>query len=268
MAEIRMPQEMIDWMQSVLWGAHHDRWHFERRWDYWHFRAGQGEQEVQDMVTYAEQQGWSRAATQEGETGNGLDFLMMHRAMIIILSQRFPQHTHFLHGWFTPPQDPADAEDPVASGKPFDANGAAGALRIEGSPASFSGDDDFGLFIETSMRPVPGNPMLRSPDPQTGIHNYLHNRWTDVTSDINIGNPKVNLFNHRFWKLHGWIDYQWWRFRRAKGYSDADAEYQSRLQANIDMMSGHGPHHTMLAVRESRLPAIVRPQGFERSFRE
>lgn len=268
MADPRMPQEMIEWMRSALWGAHHDQWHFERRWDFWHFLAAQGNQSAQEMVTYATQQGWSRAAQQEGEVGNGLDFLMMHRAMLTLLSQHFPQHTHFIRGWFTPPQDTADAEDPVISGDPFDANRAAGVVRIENSPASFSDDDEFGLFIETNLRPIPGNPLNRSSDPQTGIHNYLHNRWTDESSDINLGDPTVNIFNHRFWKLHGWIDYQWWRFRRAKGYSDIDVQYQSSLQSYIHMMSGHGAHHAMLQASEARRSAIPRPRGFQHAFRE
>lgn len=268
MADPRMPQEMITWMQGAEWGGHHDQWHFERRWDFWTALANRGNDEVNEMLAYAKQMGWSRAKLQEGEPGSGEDFLMMHRAMIIILSQIFPQHTHFLRGWVTPPRDPSDTEDPVPGGDPFDPSQSAAADRIERSATSFTGDDDYGLFIETKLRPLSGEPLRRSSDPQAGIHNYLHNRWTDRTSDINIGDPKVNLFNHRFWKLHGWIDHQWWRFRHAHGFDDNNSQYKSAVQSYIDMMSGHGAHHAKLRAAAAKRLVVPRPSGFQHSFRE
>jgi hypothetical protein len=202
-ADVKMPAGMIAWMQGVRWGAHHDEWHYTRRWDYWPYLAANhpdpaARQEIAPMVEYAKAQGWQRAALQEGEPRSGFEFLIMHRAMLHLLLQHFPQAQHSLRGWNTPPRDPADAEDPVNNSAPFDPGKAAGVDIIQAGAAHFQDDDAFGLFLETNIRPMPDDPAHRDPDARLGLHNYLHNRWTDATSDVNLGDPKVNIFNRRF----------------------------------------------------------------------
>lgn len=267
MADVKMPAGMIAWMQGLRWGAHHDEWHYTRRWDYWPYLATNHpdpatRQEIAAMVQYASAQGWQRAALQEGEPGSGFEFLIMHRAMLHLLLQHFAEAQHLLRGWNTPPQDPADAEDPV-NGVAFDPGKAAGVAVIQAAAAHFQNDDEFGVFLETNIRPKPADPTHRDPDARLGIHNYLHNRWTDRASDVNLGDPKVNFFNRRFWKLHGWIDYQWWRFREAKGLADDDATYLTTLEQYKHMMSGHV--HTAMA-KIMAAPLTTRPAGFSRFF--
>ena len=215
------------------------------------------------MVQYANAQRWQRAALQEGEPGSGFEFLIMHRAMFHLLLQHFPDAQHLLRGWHTPPQDPSDADDPVNNRATFDAGKAGGIAVIEAAAAHFQGEDEFGLFLETNIRPTPADPTHRDPDARLGVHNYLHNRWTDTTSDVNLGDPKVNIFNRRFWKLHGWIDHQWWRFRAAKGLADDDATYLAELEHYRHMMSGH--MHTVMA-KVMVAPPLARPAGFGRFF--
>src|SRR3712207_1395515 len=120
MADPRMPDVMSDWMRERGWSAHHEQWHVEGRWDYWHALAEQGNTGAQEIVAYAQDQGWTRAAIQEGASGNGLEFLGMHRAMIELLREAFSQHASLLEGWPTPPQDPNAPDDPVPGGAPFD----------------------------------------------------------------------------------------------------------------------------------------------------
>jgi hypothetical protein len=260
MADERMPENMVAWMNKKGWGQHRDQWHFERRWDFWHARAALpgAPAWIAQMIQEAKDKGWQRSPTQEGEAGNGEDFLYMHRAMIALLLDEFPEHLHFLRGWHAVPQDPADTEDAVPADLPgdppnpakgaFNADMAAGLAKLEAQPQAFDGDDGFGLFLQTRMRPTPGNPLAVSPDPQTGAHNYLHNRWSDNASPINIGDPTVNIFNTRFWKLHGWIDFRWWRFRRAAGLDDAAASYQNKLAFYKTMMGQDHHHHHFEAV--------------------
>ena len=260
MPDVPMPEEMIAWMRQKGWAAHHEQWHFQRRWDFWHAMAQRADlpdearQEIQDMVAEAVANGWTRAAIPEGTAGGGEEFLFMHRAMFHLLAQTFPQHFHTLRGWNTPPQDPSNAEDPVPddSAPPFAEGMARGVAEIEAAMPGFDSDDAFGLFLETNLRPVPGDPLKRSDDPRTGLHNYLHNRWSDDESAINLGDPRVNFFNRRFWKLHGWMDHFWWRFRAAKGADDAGASYQEKFAKHLEMMNmaghGHGPHR-MAATR-------------------
>lgn len=266
MADVKMPDKMIAWMQGVQWGSHHDEWHYTRRFDYWpHLAANHPDPALRQvfsaMVQYATAQGWQRAALQEGEPGSGLDFLMMHRAMFHLLLHEFPDALHLLRGWPTPPQDPTDVDDPVASGEAFDSGKAGGIAAVEAAASHFASEDAFGLFLETNIRPTAADPTHRDPDPRLGVHNYLHNRWTDSTSPVNLGDPKVNIFNRRFWKLHGWIDHQWWRFRAAKGLADDDPVYLAALEQYRHMMSGHVHHATASAPT-----GMARPEGFSRFF--
>jgi len=95
---------------------------------------------------------------------------------------------------------------------------------------SFGSDDELGLYIETSLRPTSSNANARSRDKSSGIHNYMHNRFADSSSKIDIGDPSVNLENKRFWRLHGWIDHVWTEYRAAKGLTDQDPVYDAAMR--------------------------------------
>lgn len=242
MADPRMPDDAGEWMRTLGWPAHHEQWHVESRWDYWRARAAQGDVRAQEIVDYAAEQGWSRAAIQEGATGHGLEFLAMHRAMLQLVGETFPQHASLLEGWPTPPRDSNAPDEEVPGGVAF-------------LPA---------MAEATALRPTPADPLTRSSDPRTGIHNWLHNRWTDPASDVNLGDPTKNLFNARFWRLHGWIDRQWSRFRSAKGLSDEDPGYLALLEGYRAMMSHpHGHGHGFVLKRTGKRPAAL-----ERFFEE
>lgn len=265
MADPRIPDDMAQWMRARDWSSHHEQWHVESSLDYWSARAAQGNPAAQEIVDYARQKGWSRAPRQEGAAGNGLEFLGMHRAMLELLAEAFPQHCAYLKGWVTPPQDPSAPDDVVPNGAPFELAKAEAVEIIEHQPKTLNGEDNFGAFVETSLRPTSANPLARSPDPRTGIHNWLHNRWTDVESDVNLGDPTKNIFNARFWRLHGWIDTQWSRFRAATGLSDTDAAYKALIGRHRAMMSPVHPHaHRPQAFSLERTGR--RPAALERFF--
>lgn len=236
MAEVAMPQEMIDWMRQRNWGEHHLQWHVERNW---------GLLPADAQAQFAAR-GWKRYQVQEGEESNGVEFLAMHRAMIGKLISVFPQHKALFAGWSEPPTDPADAADPLPGGvtTPFPAERLATLARVRQQLTSFDGEDEFGRYLETQLRPFPNQPRRRSADPATGIHNFLHNRFSDEGSAIDMGDPAVNIENQRFWKLHGWIDVVWTNYRRAVGLSDTDSRY---LQ--------------MLAVAGAHLDHVVHPDA-------
>jgi hypothetical protein len=190
-------------MKERNWGRHHTRWHTERNWDL--FSA--------EELAAAVQMGFSRYPIQEGEEGNGMDFLAMHRVMIRMLVKAFPQHKALFEGWTNPPQPP---EDPFLPGEelpekrrtPFSPLMSTAIFRFQRDQTlrAFPGDDELGRYLQTSLRPVPNNLRQRADDLTSGIHNYLHNRWADDKSPVDLGNPEVNIFNERFWRLHGWID--------------------------------------------------------------
>lgn len=223
-------------MQDRNWGEHHLRWHAERQWD-------RRSPAAQAQMTAA---GWARAAVQEGEPGNGREFLLMHRAMIHILLSEFPGNAAWFVGWTTPPTDPNDAGDPVPANSPlpgaFSPQMIQAIDRLTNNLAGFVSEDELGLFIETRFRPIPGSPFNVSPDPSSGIHNYLHGRFTDNDSPINLGDPSVNLDNARFWRLHGWIDDRWSAYRQLKGLADTDPAYLADLETEKDAMLGAHVH--------------------------
>lgn len=236
MAEPRMPAEMMAWMGARMWGQHHLEWHVVRQWD-----RGAGQ--------FARQQGWSRADAQEGEPRNGLDFLVMHRAMIELLREQFPRASALLAGWVQVPIDPNDRIDPVPAGNP--ARTFAGPmltavrqLHDEAFLRSLDDDDAFGLYVETSFRPVTGRPNAQSSDPTTGLHNYLHGRFQVTGDPVDLGDIVKNLGNQRFWRIHGWIDSRWTAFRRAKGLPGVDASLIDLIRSH-KMHMGHAPMQAM-----------------------
>lgn len=218
-----MPAALVSYMEARGWGQMHLEWHTERRWDLL----------PPDAVAYAQRQGWHRAERQEGEAGNGLEFLAMHHTMLQMLAAEDPAAASYLAGWTAPPTDPHDAADPMPGGAstPFDPDMAKALDRLEHHLDSFHSEDELGRYLETSFQPTPGHPDARAADPTAGIHNYLHNRFQDPTSPIDMGNPTVNLMNQRFWRLHGWIDHVWMTYRAQAHLSDRDPAYLAAMDA-------------------------------------
>jgi hypothetical protein len=217
---LAMPADLVAFEKKMNWGQHHLEWHIERRWDSF----------VSDPknAAYAKKMGWKKAPRQEGDKGNGLDFLAMHRAMIQILTTKFPQDKGLFAGWPSPPTNPKDPNDPVPSGKPMDP-GMLKAIdtlnHLEQHLAQFPTDDDLGRFIQTNLGAAL-DPSLGS----SGVHNYLHNRFSNPKSKIDIGDPTVNIQNQLFWRLHGWIDSRWTQYRALKGEKDTDADYAGAIK--------------------------------------
>jgi len=261
MADPAIPSEWADYMRQLDWPEHHERWHYEQRYDWWRHRAAHHPQApvraaAQQMVAYGDSKNWTSGAHAEGAPGHGLHFLAMHRAMIALVAARFPQHAHLLAGWKTPPLDPKDPDNPVAGEVAFDANKALGIQVVETGQAGFASEDEFALFLETSIRPTASDPTNLSTDPRTGLHNYLHNRWADGTSPLNLGDPRTNLFNARFWRLHGWIDNLWTAYRKTHGLPDDEPAHVELLEQYRHMME-HGGHHHLAAKTSVRRPVIT-----------
>lgn len=247
MADPQMPVDIVNAIRSRNWGTHHVHWHVVRIWDLLGPQVRQ----------WAQQQGWSRAAVQEGESGNGLAFLAMHRVMMQQLRTRFPHHEALFVGWPTPPTDPSDAADPLPNNgnTAFSLDMGRAVTRLHQNLQSFTDDDDFGLYLETSLRPLSGQPDRRSPDRSAGIHNYMHNRFADSSSDIDMGNPQVNIENARFWRLHGWIDARWSALREAIGASDNEPAYVAALREAEHHMGHAMPHAHVAAEKVAPAPS-------------
>jgi hypothetical protein len=228
--DFNMPTPVVSFEKTAMWGMHHLQWHTVRQWDLL----------SSSDLAFAKKQGWTRAAIQEGQAGNGLEFLAMHRAMLSILRTKFPTDAALFSGWTQVPTNPRDAASPLPHNAttPFDAQMLKALDRIQNHPETFTGDDDFGLYVETQLRPLASDPSHRSTDLTTGLHNYVHNRFSDSSSPIDMGDPTVNIQNKIFWRLHGWIDARWSAVRTAKGLSDTDPAYVAALTKAEAMMNG------------------------------
>ena len=228
---LKMPADIVAWERSQGWPDHHIEWHTERRWDLM----------AADDVKWATDQGWSRSPVQEGQATNGLAFLAMHRVMISTLEQNFPTRAALFAGWTTPPTNPKDSQSPLPNNATtrFDAQMKKAIDKIQNHIDEFESDDDFGLYLETNLRPVAGTPDTRSDDPTAGLHNYMHVRFQDPKSPIDVGDPTKNLYNQIFWRLHGWIDARWTAFRKVKGLKDSDPTYQAALTEAANHFSHH-----------------------------
>ncbi len=240
MAEPRMPDEIIAFMDEQMWGIHHAVWHGSRLWD---FLLAPGRKYITDH-------GGSQAPRQEGAAGNGLDFLAMHRVMLTMLKQKFPVRLELFQGWEQVPVDPDDKNDPVPQNHQFDRPFSDIKLKakeaIENQITTFKDDDELGLFIQTALRPTADEPRRQSPDARSGIHGYLHDRFSDSTSDIKMQDFFVNIKNRRFWRLHGWIDSRWSFYRKSRGLSENDPVYAAALKEQWDhMMFYEMPVHDM-----------------------
>jgi hypothetical protein len=209
---LAMPKPLVTFLRTQSWGSHHLEWHTVRQWD----RLQPSDQ------AYAKRQGWSRADVMEGAKGNGLEFLAMHRSMIRLLTAKFPEDAALFTGWTQPPTANGDNADPATDTDKFDPTKIPAIDKLQNHLADFKTDDELGLYIETTLRPTMANPNARAADKTTGLHNYLHYRFQDEKSKINMGDPSVNLQNKRFWRLHGWIESRWTAFRKLKNLSEND----------------------------------------------
>ncbi len=252
-ADRAMPHAMLSFIRASGWNCMHREWHDVRQLS---FLVG-----LENMYIAKYHPSWTIVRPQEGEAGNGIAFLAMHRAMLAILRARFAAQLNDavyapLKG-FTWGNVPKDVDDPIApvpglSRRPFDERYLKTIATVESSMASFTSDgalvgtdDAFGLYIQTKHRPIPGTDWNLSHDLSSGLHNYLHGRFNDPQSVVRTGNFARNLESQYFWQLHGWLDEAWSRFRKAHGPADAsDPVYMQAMNlACMDMIHNHPGSH-------------------------
>lgn len=229
-----LPEAVVQFERKLTWGCHHREWHESRQWDY---ISNDPKKEQVDRFTYAKKMSWAAAALQEGVPGSGLDFLAMHRAMVVTLRDRFPEHAALFTGWAAVPTASTDVDPLPKTGAdggapgPFFTGMKQAILRVETDPASFATDDDLGLFIETRHRPTPGKPFAQTTDLTTGLHAFIHTRFDDLRSPIHMELFSRNIENETFFRFHGWIDRIWTQFRAAHNLVDAtDAAYGEAMR--------------------------------------
>jgi hypothetical protein len=227
--DLSLPKPVLDWMDERELELAHNAWHSVRRWDDIcgaSFASGAGCDFAQSLMA----QGLERAESQQGGPGSGKAFLAMHRHMLQTLRAAFPTHAQALFGGFSHvPRSRRDTENPTPwrnlSWTRDNLIGFDILEHIEDHVAEFADDDALGLYIESNIRWTPTEPVTASNQPGAGVHGALHTQWSVNRSPANLGRTDTAVRNYIFWKLHGFLDDVWTRYRAAKGLDDADHGY-------------------------------------------
>jgi hypothetical protein len=214
--DLALPKAVLDWMDERVWKQSHDAWHNVRR-------CGGGGLPGADTSVCKNKE--FVPENQECENAeDGYEFLVMHRHMMIALRQAFPQHQELFAGFPTFPYEAKDVptqwQSRFGTGWTQQILDTAKKLEaIEDNLAEFPTEGDLGKFIQCSTMS----------NGASSIHGALHFKWVVNDSPNSLGKQPVNIGNFMFWKLHGWIDTIWQRYRVAKGLTDSEPKLAEAL---------------------------------------
>jgi hypothetical protein len=224
--DLTVQPNVLSWMQAHVWEEAHFQWHNIRRCVGGLMAAtadpaGGG---INPCLTNPE----LIPAAQEGHGAeDGLEFLAQHRHMIQSMKQLFPNHIEQFTGWDHFPQKASDVPKEWQADWTAWASTMATALAAADDPAShmkdkgFETEGDFGQWIQTT----------------SGIHGALHFKWVRTNnSDHGLGNQFTNVDNYMFWKMHGWIDKVWDRYRAVSGKTPNDQDIKDAVALQCHQM--------------------------------
>jgi len=263
-----VPKKVHEYLEKYQWGDYHIVFHMSRKW---YLLGDQGRSWLKRM-------GEASADLQEGDPGNGLEFLVMHRAMISHLTDRWGTEpvtndpdgrTKFkdvLKGWTTD-QQVIDA----LKAKGGDVEKFKAGLAKLNDFRSFTSEDEFGNFLQTTLRLTgevdPNDSAIRfySRDMTNGagFHNWLHGQFMDGASPIDVGNPQTNLSNIMFWRIHGWIEAKWKQFEAVHVRSPLEMmSYDQQLERFLLHMQLHSDYsETQHAVNRPSKALVQQVKG-------
>lgn len=219
--------EVIEWMEQKEWQEVHFQWHQVRRCGNGGFGTpGGGDFDPCDYPELAPD------ANECENAQDGYEFLVMHRHMLQALRQLWPSHTDLFEGW---DQWPAATDYPDLLRPYFKEwsqavlDEAAIADDIENNLDMFADEGEFGMWIQCGS--------LRGGVGASTLHGALHfNGYPQNNQSHSVANQRRNLDSFIFWKLHGYIDKVWERYRLAKGQQPTDADIQQELKAQCQEM--------------------------------
>ncbi len=94
--------------------------------------------------------------------------------------------------------------------------------------AMFPDEGALGFWLQCNMGTTIKGFSLKS----GGLHGDLHAHWVrQGNTDHGLGNTSSNVDNYMFWKLHGWMDNVWEKYRAAKGLKRTDQKYVDDMLA-------------------------------------
>jgi len=175
--------------------------------------------------------------------GDGYQFLLFHRHMMQALQQLWPKHKADFAGFPTFPKTAADV--PAVWGAPKWSATVLAAAEIGDNidkPENLAKFPDEGVLGHWLQCAVGTAKLAQAPnEPYIGLHFNLHDQWSRGASSAHgLNNGQVNITNYMFWKLHGWIDNVWEKYRVAKGLTKEGSmemqKYKQDLKAACNEM--------------------------------
>jgi hypothetical protein len=264
--DLIMPKEIRDWMTERGMQRSHDDWHLIRQLDGRCFQSNATPESCAFARELADR-GLKRYRHQEcsrlepGDTGpgDGKQFMWEHRHMIDSMNQAFPQHKQLFTGFEKVPRSTSDPNNPM----PWKAvnwspsqNAAIDVLEnIEQNADMFEDEEYLAWYIQCRVLWTPQNPNGPSDNVNSGFHLAMHGQWAVFGSPSSVGEQRVSIENFVFWKLHGWIDQIWHRYRTAKGLTDEEPEYKQGL---FDMCK---EMHEITLLREGQSASTAEDAG-------
>lgn len=223
--------EVIKWMEDNAWQEAHFVWHQVRRCG---TGFGGGGGAVIDPCKFPEMK------PEQNECAgpqDGYEFLVMHRHMIQALKELWPNHTEQFTGWsmFPNRSDYPDILQQYFSEWPSSVR--ADAALADGI-SSMSRDEilqrwptegHFGQWIQCGS--------LGGAIGASSLHGALHfNGYPRNNQAHSVANQRRNLDAYLFWKLHGWIDNVWEKYRVATQSDPGDTKLKTELVAQCKEM--------------------------------
>jgi hypothetical protein len=248
LVDTTLQPQVIQWMQDNSWQAAHVEWHAIRACSL----GGGGASKV-NICSFTQ----LVPKDQNCQTGgDGYQFLVFHRHMIQALKQLWPKHSEQFTGFGKFPTKAEDVPEQWRSAwKDWDADAlAAGKIGDEidkpENLARFPDEGTLGFWLQCNV----GQKLKNSTNmPWVGLHFVLHAKWArpgNTTHGVN--NTEANIDNYMFWKLHGWIDNVWEKYRLAKGLKPTDQKLKDDLVAQCQEM-----HTEIQIIQENLDPSQV-----------
>lgn len=250
--------EVIAWMEENEWQEAHFQWHNVRRCGGFAPPGGGGNFNPCDYPELAPE------ANECENARDGYEFLVMHRHMLESLRQLWPSHTDLFEGWDKWPE----ATDYPELLQPYFRNWSADVAReaaildnIEDNSAMFADEGELGMWIQCGS--------LRGGVGANNLHGALHfNGYPQNNQSHSVANQRRNLDSFVFWKLHGYIDKIWERYRIAKGQTPDEPALREELKAQcleMDALAhyieagGKPPEDTEIPDEYGFFHEVVRP---------
>ena len=271
--DLILQPEILDWFHAHNWEDVHVEWHAIRTCN----TSAKGTGTLINICQYKQ----LITSDQNCQTGgDGYQFLLAHRHMITILKELWPKHADDFKGFDHFPESADDVPEQWKSAwKPWSSttlqNGLVGDnIDKPENLAKFPDEGSLGFWLQC----LAGQALPNRSDAiaSGGIHFDLHGQWvrtSNTTHALNNGNANVD--NYMFYKIHGWIDGVWAKYRKAKGLSDDDPKFKADLLAQCREMdtemqlsiqalgpqggTGTDPDDTPLPVESGYFHEQVRP---------